>query len=219
MNDSLRERLQFLRGPGGSRAALFWLLKAVLRMEVHGFFARELIAGLPPLPPADLRFLELREPADIATLTPALLRELDSQSGAGVEGLLARQTRVYALVSADAVACQLNISTGTLSVDSPIPLQITLGERDTFLAYLYTHEAFRRRGLAELLIRRVCHALAREGFARCLCHIRMTNVPSLAAFRRAGWRCVAWLVTSSGGRLLGVPGSRRAGVRVTPARA
>src|SRR5207247_883547 len=98
-----------------------------------------------------------------------------------------------------------------------IPMHITLRERDTFLAFLYTYPRFRRRGLAEALIRLVCHSLTEQGYARCLCHIRMSNVPSLAAFRRAGWARAAWLVTSTGGRFLGAPGAARAGLQLTPA--
>jgi hypothetical protein len=56
--------------------------------------------------------------------------------------------------------------------------------------------------------------LAMEGFMRCVCHIRMTNVPSLAAFRRIGWHRVGWLVSSRSGRLLGTLGCARADIEI-----
>jgi ribosomal protein S18 acetylase RimI-like enzyme len=207
--------LQFLTGPGGLAASAFWAMKSVARVEVYGFFARVLHEELAPVPEG-MRFIALRREADLAEISADLLRQLDSQSGAGVRALLAGETHVYALAAADGVACQTNISTRALFVDSPIPMNITLRERDTFLAFLYTYPRFRRRGLAETLIRLVCHSLAEQGYARCLCHVRMSNVPSLAAFRRTGWRRVASLVTSTGGKLLAAPGAARTGLQLTP---
>jgi ribosomal protein S18 acetylase RimI-like enzyme len=185
-----------------------------LRVEVHGFFARQLRLA-PEQEPAGLRFIVLRQQADLASLSPAVVTQLDSQSGAGVRALLERGTKIYALIRPDAVACQLNISKGELQVDSPIPLRILLRDGDAFLTFLYTHPEFRRRGLAELLVRLVGHSLAAEGCVRCLCHIRMTNVPSLATFRRTGWVRVAALVTSTTGRLIGKPGATAAGIALS----
>lgn len=213
--ENFRERWSFARSPGGAAATGFWLVKTLLRVDIARFYAIAL-GGTAPEPPENLELLALRQPRDVDTVSRALEERLNMQTGPSVRKLLAHGDRVYALAQGDRIACQLNICFGTVRVDSPADLTFHFASGDAFLGFLYSAPEYRRGGLARRLIALTCADLAAEGWHRCLCHIRATNVPSLNTFRRSGWRCVAWLLTTPGGRMLGAPGASRAGIRISP---
>jgi GNAT superfamily N-acetyltransferase len=60
----------------------------------------------------------------------------------------------------------------------------------------------RGRGIATALIAQSAAALTDEGFRRLYARVWHSNAPSIAAFRRAGWRRIALVVTGQ------LPGTR-----------
>ncbi len=92
-----------------------------------------------------------------------------------------------------------------------------MAETDAFLSYLYTWPAYRRQGAARYLIAATVSDLSMRNTHRVFAHVRATNVPSLAAFERAGWKAGATILCTLSGRLLMAPGAARAGLVVRSA--
>lgn len=61
------------------------------------------------------------------------------------------------------------------------------------LVQITTAESFRGRGLAPQLIRFAATALKQQGYERLYARIWHSNTPSLTAFEKAGWTCVAFV--------------------------
>lgn len=212
------DRVALLRAKGGKRAAAFWLMRHLFRLDVYRFYAIAL-TGLdhesrPPLPD-DYAFLVLRNMADVNACESHLVGQLDAQSGCGVAGVIRRNGLIYAIVRGHRVVSQLRIDRRHAEVDTPMDLLLDFGDESVFLSFLYTERSSQRGGWATRLISRACADLAREGVRNCICHVQVTNVPSNNTFARCGWTPIAVLFTTVGRRLLGVrqlPMAERLGI-------
>jgi ribosomal protein S18 acetylase RimI-like enzyme len=123
---------------------------------------------------------------------------------------------LHLLMIANSLAAQLTIMHGPhCRIDSP-PLHLDMNETDAFLGYLYTWPAFRRQGAARWLIAATVSGLSTRDVRRVFAHVRATNVPSLAAFERAGWKTGGMLICTLNGDLLLAPGVARVGLNFRP---
>lgn len=214
----MNQKLSFLFGPGGGTAALYFGFKSLTGAEVFRFAAKTLRPGVPPALPSDWRYVQLRTPAELAALGPGMRAQLAAQSGAGPERLLQRGASLHALLCGELVVAQLNIERGpACEVDDP-KLALHLAEGDGFLGYLHTWPEFRRRGAAQLLIAVTEQSLHERGFKRLVTHVRATNVPSIAAFKKLNYRFNALVFSKTSGRLLGALGMRHLGLQALPTR-
>lgn len=207
LGPQLTERLSLLRSKGGKRAAVFWLIRQLIRLDIYELYAIDLgpdVRSESPTGAVDFRLLELIAPADIEDCDPDVLAELDAHSGRGVTTVVNQGGRVYAAIRGKEVLSQLSIDFDSAHIDSPGEAILQFGPGDAFLSFLYTNPSARRSGHAVRLISQVCTALGKEGMQRCVCHISTSNVRSLNAFRRAGWSPIAWLFATKGGRLLAI---------------
>lgn len=211
-----KDRLEFLRGPGGVRAAAYFGLKLALRVEAFRVVCTTTNCIKHPALSPDWTYLSLREPQALANLPSHCLGQLGSQCGADPKHLLARGGSLHLLLQGDVLVAQLSIEHGPVCcMDSPA-LQIGLMPTDAFLGYLYTWPAARRQGAAVHLINATVGQLGKLGTHRILAHVRATNVPSLAAFKQAGWKPCATLWCTPGGRLLMAPGASAVGLTLRP---
>lgn len=201
------DRVALLRAKGGKRAAAFWLMRHLFRLDVYRFYAIALACldheSRPPLPD-DHAFLVLRNMAEVEACESHLVGQLDAQSGCGVAGVIRRNGQIYAIVRGHRVVAQLRIDRRRAKVDTPMNLLLDFGDESVFLSFLYTDPSSRRGGWAASLISRACADLAREGTRACICHVQASNVPSINTFARCGWTPIAVLFTTVGRRLLGV---------------
>ena len=209
----LQEKLEFLRGPGGFRAAGFFGLKLLTRIEVFRIVYRytqpAAIVALPP----DWRYLSLHDDEALSEVSPALIEQAAEQCGAHPSEILRRHGSLHFLMTEDALVAQLSIANGpACRLDSP-SLCLSMKATDAFLSYLYTWPGYRRLGAAQQLISSAVNDLAAHNIHRIIAHIRATNVPSLAAFEHAGWKSGAMVLCTPGGRLLMAPGAARSGLR------
>lgn len=208
-----QERAALLRARGGKRAAAFWLLRKLLRLDIYRFYAVRLQEQpAPEALPADARLLVLSNPAEVAACDSGLIAQLDPHTGSGVLGVVGQRGRVFAVVQEGHVVSQLRIDLGRAVIDTPLALCLTLRERTAFLSFLHTDPRVRQGGWARRLIAHTEAQLAREGLETCTCHVQATNVRSINTFVRAGWKPAAWLLASSGGRLLGIRQTRHSPV-------
>jgi N-acetylglutamate synthase len=60
--------------------------------------------------------------------------------------------------------------------------------RRGYLYHLAVEPAYRKLGIARLLVERCLEGLAREGIARCSIHLIVDNDDGAAFWRRTGWR-------------------------------
>ena len=126
--------------------------------------------------------------------------------------LLSRGGSLHLLLISNSLAAQLAVMHGpNCRVDSP-PLHLIMDETDAFLGYLYTWPAFRRQGAARQLIAATVSSLSTHNVQRIFAHVRATNVPSVAAFERAGWKTGGTLLCTLNGDLLLAPGTARVGL-------
>jgi len=206
----LAERISLLRAKGGWQAAAYWLLRTLTGIDVYCFYAVEPAATpSPPELTADVRLVTFASPQDVEVCDAELLAEIDARSGRGATGTVHQGGRIYALVRGRERLSQLTIDFGEIHVDTPMQLILRFDKRAAFLSYLYTAPATRRSGWAATLIALVTRQLEVEGWTLCICHIQATNLKSVNTFRRLGWRRVAWLFTTTRGRLLGIVRSDR----------
>ena len=212
----LRDRLEFLRGPGGVRAAAYFGLKLATRVEAFRVVWTATAPKKRSACPPDLAYINLREPQGLADLPNDCLSQLASQCGSDPEQLLARGGSLHLLLKGNSLMAQLSVDQGpTCHMDSP-PLLLGLLPSDAFLGYLYTWPHARRQGAAVHLITATVCDLGNLGTNRVFAHVRATNVPSLAAFEQAGWKPCATLLCTPGGRLIMAPGAGDSGLRLRP---
>ena len=211
---NFRQRVQFATGPGGVTATLYWLRKVLLRQDTHLVLGVSL-AATPANAPSGMTILHLSALSDMAALPDDLLRQIRANSEPALEDVVSQRGSIFAYIHGNQVACQLNIAVNRVTVNTPTRLQVSLGPSDAFLYELGTTPAYRRRGLATHFIATVSSILAANGFSRCICHVRATNVPSLAAFRASGWRPIGRIITNSHGMVVGCPGCAESGLVVT----
>ncbi|WP_160810069.1 GNAT family N-acetyltransferase [Nitrosomonas sp. HPC101] len=224
---SWQEKLAHLKSKGGFKAAAFWAVKKLFRMEVHFLYSIDLAQQqvLRPKPVRDtgerhaFHFIGLTTAQDLALYPHALIEQLDSQSGQGVARLISSDTGVYALIEGTSVVSQVNINrSAVVHVDSPTELDIRLAPGNVFLGYLFTYPQYRGMGTAASLIGKVSQDIQKRGYSRILTHIRSTNAASLNTFRKCGWFRVGWILTSTSGRLLLTRCPHKSGISITAAR-
>lgn len=61
--------------------------------------------------------------------------------------------------------------------------------RRGYLNHLAVNEAYRRRGIGTVLIRRCLAVLKQMGIARCKLFVFAANESAIAFWRKLGWRC------------------------------
>jgi hypothetical protein len=208
----LQEKLEFLRGPGGLRAAGFFGLKLLARIEVFRIVCRYTQPDGALALPSGWRYLSLHDDEALSTISAETLEQVAEQCGPQPREIFGSKGSLHLLMIGDALAAQLTISRGPKTrVDSP-PLSLSMAATDAFLSYLYTWPGYRRLGAAKQLISSTVSDVAAHDIHRVIAHIRATNVPSLAAFERAGWKSEANILCTLGGRLLMAPGAERSGL-------
>jgi GNAT superfamily N-acetyltransferase len=208
----LQEKLEFLRGPGGLRAAGFFGLKLLARIEVFRIVCRYTQPDGALALPSGWRYLSLHDDEALSAISAETLEQVAEQCGPQPREILGSKGSLHLLMIGDALAAQLTISRGPETrVDSP-PLSLSMAATDAFLSYLYTWPGYRRLGVAKQLISCTVSNVAAHDIHRVIAHIRATNVPSLAAFERAGWKSEANILCTLGGRLLMAPGAERSGL-------
>lgn len=204
-----------LKNPAFFRAILYWILRRLTGIQVHDVYAIELIPSTVSLnADSNPKLTVLRHLDDFLRLPDGVEQELNEQSGHSCRALVEQGNRVYAATEGQHVACQLNIRYGEVAVDSPSELIFTFAPDDAFLNYLHTRDDYRGRGLAGALLSAACDDLAKQGKRRCIAHIRATNYISITAFRNAGWKHKARIVTTTSGRLLATPNCRKIGMLI-----
>lgn len=203
-----QERLSLLKYKGGFKAAIFWLVKILCRVEVHFFYAIDLarqqcltsepFAGNKNHERNIFHFISLNTTRDLDIYSHELIEQINSQSGRGVSQLIREDTGVYALIQQKEVVSQTNINRcAVIHVDSPTDLDIHLKPEDVFLGYLYTHPNYRGMGAAASLLEKVCGDIKGHGYSRIVTHIRSTNVASLNTFKKCGWSSIGWIEVGS----------------------
>lgn len=206
----LKDRLEFLGGPGGLRAAAYFGLKLIARLDTFHVVTIQPQRSTSLILPSDWRYLSLYTGEMLSALPGDLVEQLSEQCGPNPEQLLGRGGSLHLLLSGDSLVAQLTIECGPgIQIDAP-PLRLEMDEGDGFLSYLYTWPSYRRRSAAQRLIAAAVSDLSTRNVKRIIAHIRATNVPSLAAFRNAGWKTEAMIVCTLSGRLLFAPGAARA---------
>jgi hypothetical protein len=201
------ERLSLLRAKGGKKAAAYWLLRKILRIDTDLIYAIDLADftrdGESDLPEG-YQFLRFENREGVAGCDPTILEEIGDQSGRSVFNIVADGGRVYAIVHGTEVVCQVNVEFQRSWVDTPLRMMLEFGEKDAILSFGYTKPSWRRRHWIFRLRSHVCALLSQEGWLHCVCGVHATNVKEALSLHRSGWKPVAFLYTTTGGRLLGV---------------
>lgn len=220
-----KERLSLLKYKGGLKAALFWLIKIIGRIEIHFFYAIDLTPQQYLTSQAfgesskrdTFYFLSLNTAQDLIMCPHELIEQINLQSGRSVSRLIHEEAGVHALIQQKQVVSQVTIDHSTIiQVDSPAALDIHLHAGDVFLGYLYTYPSYRGMGAAAALLRKVDKATQNRGYSRIVTHIRSTNVASLNTFKKCGWSSIGWIVTNVRGRLLLTGHLSRIGITISP---
>ena len=212
---AIRAIARKLTNPTYLSATLYWLLRKLTGVQFHQVVAMDLSTNTRNMAVAEhLEISILERVQDVDQLPAGIETQLDEQSGMSCRSLCERGARLYLIHNGKDVACQLNIQTGEVVVDSPVPLRLRFHADHAFLNYLFTHNAYRGRGLARELIQYACHDLSKHGKKRCFAHIRATNFASLSAFRRTGWSQCGKIITTTSGRFLAALGCAQSGMNV-----
>jgi GNAT superfamily N-acetyltransferase len=208
----LKERLEFLSGPGGLRAAVYFGLKLLARVETfHIVWTNARQATVLRLPPG-WRYLSFYTTESLTSFSSGIIEQAAGRCAVNPQQLLSRGGSLHLLLISNSLAAQLTIMQGpSCRTDSP-PLHLTMDETDAFLGYLYTWPAFRRQGAARQLIAATVSSLSTYNVQRIFAHVRATNVPSVAAFERAGWKTGGMLLCTLNGGLLLAAGTARVGL-------
>ncbi|MHB1200469.1 MAG: GNAT family N-acetyltransferase [Polaromonas sp.] len=208
----LKDRMDFLRGPGGLRAASYFGLKLITRIEAFRVVWMSAQSNTALTLPPGWRYLSLHTAEALSGLSSDIVEQIAGQCGSSPNQLLGRGGSLHLLVAGDSLVGQLSIDRGpTCWINSP-PLHLSMAETDAFLSYLYTWPTFRRQGAARYLINATVSDLSMRDTRRVLAHVRATNVPSLAAFEHAGWETCATILCTLSGRLLMTRGASKAGL-------
>ncbi|PTQ82803.1 FR47-like protein [Nitrosospira multiformis] len=208
----MKERLEFLKGPGGLRAAAYFGLKLLTRIDVFRIVWIFAQSSKPLMLPSGWRYLSLYTGEALSNLSSDIIERAADQCGSNPKQLLGRGGSLHLLLAGDSLVAQLSIERGpTCRIDSP-PLYLRMAETDAFLSYLYTWPEYRRQGAAQRLIAATVSDLSTRNVHRIIAHIRATNVPSLAAFEHTDWKTGAMMICTLRGRLLMAPGATSAGL-------
>jgi hypothetical protein len=213
----LKEKLEFLRGPGGLRAAGYFGLKLLTRTEVFRIVWILAQPNTSLVLPSRWRYLSFHTDEALSEVSSEVLERVAEQCGSDPKQLFRRGGSLHLLMTGDSLVAQLSIERGpSCRIDSP-PLYLGMAETDAFIGYLYTWPAYRRQGAATCLIAATVNDLATQNIHRVIAHVRATNVPSLAAFKHAGWKTGATILCTLNGRLLMATGATRAGLTLRSA--
>jgi RimJ/RimL family protein N-acetyltransferase len=213
----LKEKLEFLRGPGGLRAAGYFGLKLLTRIDVFRIVWILAQSNTSLVLPSGWRYLSFHNNEALSGVSSNMRERLAEQCGSSPQQLFGRGGSLHLLLTGDSLVAQLSIERGpSCRIDSP-PLHLGMAETDAFLGYLYTWSAYRRQGAAQCLIAATVSDLATRNINRVIAHVRATNVPSLAAFKHAGWKTGATILCTLNGRLLMAPGATRVGLTLRSA--
>lgn len=208
----MKERLEFLKGPGGLRAAAYFLLKVLTRIDVFRIVCIYAEPDTSSILPSGWRYFSLDTDKALSDIPSKIIERAAEQCGSNPQQLLKRGGSLHLLLAGDSLVAQLSIERGPVCrIDSP-PLYLDMAETDAFLSYLYTWPAYRRRGAAQRLIAATVSDLSTRNVHRVIAHVRATNVPSLAAFQRANWKTGAMIMCTVSGRLLMAPFATTAGL-------
>lgn len=210
----LKERMDFLRGPGGLRAASYFGLKLITRVEAFRVVWISAQSNTALTLPPGWRYLSLHTAEELSALSSDTVERVAEQCGSSPTQIIERGGSLHLLLSVNSLIAQLSIDRGpACRIDSP-PLHLNMSETDAFLSYLYTWPTYRRRGAAQHLIAATVDDLSMEDTRRVLAHVRATNVPSLAAFEHGGWKTFATILCTLSGRLLMATGTASAGLSI-----
>jgi GNAT superfamily N-acetyltransferase len=210
----LRERLEFLRGPGGIRAAAYFGLKLLARVEAFRVVWKLVQSDALLMLPSGWRYASIHTAAALSGLSSDLLEQVAGRSGSGPGKLVGRGGSVHLLLAGDALVAQLSIERGpSCRIDTP-PVVLGMAATDAWLGYLYTWPAYRRLGAARWLIAATENDLTTRNIHRLIAHIRATNVPSVATFEHSGWQPGGTILCTLSGRLLAAPGAARIGLSI-----
>jgi GNAT superfamily N-acetyltransferase len=208
----MKEKLEFLKGPGGLLAAAYFGLKLLARIDVFRIVWIFSQPDTPPRLPSDWRYLSLHTEKALSDFPHHIIEQAAEQCGSNPKKLLRRGGSLHLLLAGDSLIAQLSIERGPICrIDSP-PLYLGMAETDAFLSYLYTWPAYRRRGAAQRLIAATVSDLSTRDVHRVIAHVRATNVPSLAAFQHANWKIGTMIICTLSGRLLMAPCATNAGL-------
>lgn len=145
---------------------------------------------------ADFSFARVTDRQSTVTLPSEIEEKLNMHAGTSLSQRLLRGEQAFLMFYKKKLACQLFMSHKKTRVDTPIPLVLEYGNDSWFLSFLYTHTEYRNRGFAQALISFACRELQKEGYSRCLAHIRTTNLASVYSFEKAGWNRIGTLYSS-----------------------
>ena len=208
----LKERLEFLKGPGGIRAAGYFGLKIFIRIDVFHVFWIVTRSYTSLILPPGWRFVSLHTAGALSDCSKHIIEQAANQCGTSPKSLVERGGSLHLLLAGDSLVAQLNIERGpSCRINAP-SLHLAMGESDAFLSHLYTWPEYRRQGAARYLIAASVNNLSMYKIRRVIAHVRATNVPSLAAFEHAGWKNGATIICTLSGRLLTAFGAARAGL-------
>ncbi|ODT82549.1 MAG: hypothetical protein ABS69_05115 [Nitrosomonadales bacterium SCN 54-20] len=209
----MKERLEFLKGPGGLRAAAYFGLKLLTRIDAFRIVWISAQSSTSLILPSGWRYLSLYTGEALSNLSSDIIEHAAEQCGSNPKQLLRHGGSLHLLLADDSLVAQLSIERGpACRIDSP-PLYLRMAETDAFLSYLYTWPEYRRRGAAQRLIAATVSDLSTRNVRRIIAHVRATNVPSLAVFEHTGWKTGPIMICTLSGNLLMVPGATSAGLR------
>lgn len=116
----LQEKLEFLRGPGGLRAAGFFGLKLLARIEVFRIVCRYTQPDGALVLPSGWRYLSLHDDEALSAISAETLEQVAEQCGPQPREILGGKGSLHLLMIGDALAAQLTISRGSKTrLDSP----------------------------------------------------------------------------------------------------
>jgi ribosomal protein S18 acetylase RimI-like enzyme len=198
----LKENVSLSLKAGGGKAALFWFLKRICRMDFYGFFTISLIDS-PQVINEKYQLLAISNLDDLEKVSKDLMSALDRRADTSVKNRIDKGGHFYALVENGNPISQLEIyQPFPIDVDTPINLQINMDHSFRFLGSLTTHASYEKQGFATLLISLAMKDIKQKGVASLLTHIRLSNIKSIKAFERNGWQYMGSCITTNGGLLL-----------------
>ena len=219
ISEENKERLSLLFSQGGTIAAVLWVLKRILSVDIYGFYEymirNDSDKKTYPIG-TNCSLMALSKIVDLTKIPKELLDQFHCQSGCSLESLLLKGGIFYALLENGQPVVQVNIyGPNSVEVDTPISMYVSVQKNSRFLGFLYTYPEFRRKGYATKLISLVMQDLIKYGVKSIVAHIRLSNIRSIRAFVKNGWTKVGIIVTSSKGSILFKTGMQQINVSLS----
>lgn len=209
-----KRKTHLLAKPDYIIAVITWIIGRVTGLQFHRIVK---LSTTPPIPlPPGVVHQTIYNTGDIDALEREIESSLNKHSGKSIRKTIEHDGHLHFLSIDSQIVCQLNVLQGSIVVDSPSWLRISLAPKLRFISYLHTREKFRGRGFATTLVQAAAHNEHELQHCNFLAHIRSTNYTSMMAFRNASGRPCAWIISTRKGRYLGSIGCRRAGLKITP---